>query len=93
MNPESTIREFLSPWTNIRVIKNKKTRPLSEPGFVYQFKHNRSHHNLRYRYSIQTVVERWVSPITPAQLNCLESFNVDANLASPIVRVWLLFHR
>ena len=64
-----------------------------ETGLVYQFKRNGSHHNPQYLHSIQAVIKCGVSPITFAQLNGLKPFDVDANLASTIVSVWLLFHR
>jgi len=70
------IREFAA---------KKKTGPHSETGFVYQFKRNGSHHNPRYRSSIQAMIEGWIPPIILAQLNGFKPFDVDANLASTIV--------
>ena len=72
---------------------NKKTGPHSESGLVYQFKRNGSHHNPRYHNSIQAMIEGRIPPVILAQLYCFKSFDVDANLASTIVRVWLFFHR
>ena len=71
----------------------KKTGLPWEAGLVYQFKRNGSHHNPRYLHSIQTVIERGVTPVTFAQLNRLKPFDVDTNFASTIVGVWLFFHR
>jgi hypothetical protein len=72
---------------------NKKTGPHSESGLVYQFKRNGSHHCPRYFHSIQAMIEGRIPPVIIAQLNRLKPFDVDANLTSTIVRVWLSFHR